>query len=869
MVYLPKPLLPVLCAGALLFATGTASAQQVCRGDVDDDDFVSPDDIVAATVVLFANEEDVDLGTLMRADANGDGAVTAADLIAIVRLQGFVCPLSPTRTPTLTRTATRTVPGGASPTPTASPTRTSPPTATPTQVCARQQANIGVTDGTLTQSDCRRVFRASPRYTDVYAVTATSGQAVRIEVAATGGTGAYLPYVRVVDANGFFDVAEGSPPIEFTATTTLPYQVFVTSDPGQAQQTGPYRMTLSVRTCAVRNLTTQIGSIDGSECPDFGSPTVGGRRDLADIFTFQIAQPLTRVEIVMRQAIEDSILDPVISVYGPDGYEIFPSYQADDAAPGGFGFDARARFLAVQGGAYTLVASGGGCDPADPDEKCGYRITFSTGACPTTSAGTLPSTGPKVIAGTLYGDTRRTVCPAPVSIPGFNEFGEPEVNSVMDAYTFTATAGEIFSAEMDSEGEPQLSLFGPLQSGNPFVAQNDLTETGFVSQIAATLTRDGTYTLLAANRTFLEAPDPNDPEDPGDFVEYEAFLQKCPISGGLVPSIGSTVNARFRVTDCLGYDDYPFQSFAFNGTAGEIISTTMSSTAVNASVRVLGANTGVTVNDDDPFASTTDARAIRTIPATGVYFAEMSTSRDATEPNLGPGPAFAASGRACPPKVATLGAGTENFSDGDCDFGGGRKYDVFTLEGSVGLPPRPFVISVEPPATACVLGLLPEGPQMFRKSCSKQTLDIPVVGVGPAAFVIAADSAATRGAYALNVRVCPLPVLGLGAAHSSSLASAGCTDASGVRADWVLFQDRAGLVRFNEGLLLSLDAGFASASSITAAFRTTPLGQRAVLDPTELLPLGANLAALVKIRGATAGDRGNYTLQIEPPVRRQ
>ncbi len=875
MLFPRKLIFQLLCViGIVAFALPAAA--QICRGDVDDDDIVGPNDLEAMPMVLFTPEDEA-VATLIRANANGDGALTAADLVAIIDLQGFVCPVGPTRTRTPTRTptqtgsptrtgsATQTVPR----TGTATPTRTSPPTPTPTQVCSVQQANLGVTNGTLTESDCRRTFRGSVRRTDAFSFTASYGQIINIEVVATGGAGAYPPYIRVVDANGFFEEVEGASPIEFTATTTLPYFIYVTSEPTQAQETGPYRMTLASRTCTIEPARTRIRTLDQNACPDLGTPSVGGRKDLSDIYTFEITQALTAVEIRMRQSIEESDIDPVISVYGPDGYEVFPSFQGDDASPGGFGFDSQARFVAVQRGIYTLVASGGGCDPAEVDSNCRYALSFSTSQCRTTAAGEIPANSPKVLAGTLYGDTLITGCPATVNIPGFNEEGEPEVNSVADVYTFVAAAGDVLSATMDSDGDSQLTLFGPVQSGNPFITQNDVVDAGFISQLAATLPQDGTYTLFAANRTLLEPPDPNDTSDTGDFVDYEAFLQKCPLSGGLVPSTGNTANGRFRVTDCLGFGRYPFQSYAFNANAGEVIATTMSSNAVNSSLQVLGAGAGPAGNDDDPFNMTENARVIRTIPTTGIYLAETSTSLDDFEPNLGPAPAFSVSARSCAAKPAVIGTSAESFGSGDCDLGGGRRYDVFSFDNVAGLPARPFVASVQPPPNACVLGLLPEGSQMLVGACRKEALDIPVVGAGTAAFVIAADSAAVSGAYSVEVKVCALPTIGFGVTFNGSLIPAGCSDTSNVRSDWVLFRGPAGLVRFNDGVLLTLTAGFPNAAVISDGVQVLPFSGRRGLDASDLLNLGANLGALIKVRGVTASDRGTYSVEVSPPVRRQ
>lgn len=837
----------------MTLGAGAALAQGPCRGDVDDSGIVTANDLNATIAVLYADELEVDPGTLMRADANNDGRVTAADVSVVVELQGFMCPPGPSRTPTPTRTATATP----------TPTRTPLPTFTPTQVCTVQTAVLGVTNGALTPTDCRRLFLNSVRFTDEYSFTASPNQAIRIAVAATGG--AFPPYIRVVDSNGYFEEAAGASPIEFTATTSAPYTIFVTSDPTQGQETGSYQMTLSSRACVVEEARNQgRRAFDGTECPDPGSPSVGGRIELVHLYTFTITEPLTSVQIIMRQSVEDSDLDPLIAVYGPDGYEVFPAFQADDASPGGFGFNAEARFVATQTGTYTLVASGGGCDPADAEANCRYQLVFNTASCRSVSLNPIPATSRKVVAGAIYGDRLKTTCPAPLMVPGINELGEPEVNSGSDVYTFTAAEGDIISAEMDSDGDPQLSLYGPTQAGSPFIALNDFVSSGFVSQLAAALPQAGTYTLFAANRAFLEPPDPNDPGDLGDFVDYEAFVQLCLLSGGLSPP----ANDRFRVTDCVGFGDYPFRSFAFDGTAGQVVSTTMTSTAVDPSLRVLRAGGTQGANDSDPLVPSTNARVIRTLPSTGTYIAEVSTSLDDFEPNLGPAPAFVVAARSCPTKPVVVGTLSESFSEGDCDLGGGRRYDAYTFDGVAGLPARPFVVSVAPPDGACVLGLLPEGGQLFRERCSDGLLDIPVVGPGTAGFVIASDGA-QRGPYSATVRVCALPTIGFSATHSGSLVPAGCIDAEGARADWILFRDRAGLVRFNEGAILNLSAGFATAATITDAFSTTPFVFRSGIDAGEALPFAGDLGGLVKIRGVTATDRGTYVVRVAPPLRRQ
>jgi hypothetical protein len=252
-----------------------------------------------------------------------------------------------------------------------------------------------------------------------------------------------------------------------------------------------------------------------------------------------------------------------------------------------------------------------------------------------------------------------------------------------------------------------------------------------------------------------------------------------------------------------------------------------------------------------------------------VYYAEISTSQEDLEPDLATSPTFTVAARSCAPKPVVVGMLSESFAENDCDLGDGRKYDVYTLDGVAGLPARPFVVSVLAPPNTCVLGLLPEGGQLFREGCSDELLDIPIVAPGTAGFVIAGDDSSVRGEYSASVRVCALPTIGFGATRDGSLASAGCSDAAGVRSDWVLFTDRAGLVRFNEGATVLLRPAFPTAATVVDALQRSPFTARLTLDPSELIALSSDLGALIKIRGAAPTDVGSYQLRIDPPFRRQ
>src|SRR5215470_14246108 len=203
----------------LALAPRPSCAQEVCRGDVNNDGQVTTADADALLPLLFQGA-DIDADVAARADANDDGALSAADVVAILQLDGLECMgTTATNTPTLqvppsfTPTPTPTIPA---PTSTPTRTRTPLPTPTPTQVCVIQPIQPGTTVGTLSTTDCQRSFRGQTRYTDAYTVTGTAGQAIRIDVAAgtptptTGPVGtppptpALVPNVLVVDPDGEF-----------------------------------------------------------------------------------------------------------------------------------------------------------------------------------------------------------------------------------------------------------------------------------------------------------------------------------------------------------------------------------------------------------------------------------------------------------------------------------------------------------------------------------------------------------------------------------------------------------------------------------------------------------------------------------------
>lgn len=847
-------ILLLLVAAAVLPAT----AQVVCRGDVNGDGFVTAADLPLLLQVAFDPDSASD-ATFAAADVNVDGDVTAADAVGVVILNGLECfPGASTPTPSRTRTPT---PIGGNRTATPTPTRTA--TLGPTVACISQPLATGVTQGALTAADCQRVFRQDVRYADEYVWSGQAGQAVRIVVTANG----FTPWVRIIDSFGHFEMAEGESPVELRAMTDLPYTILVSSEPGTEGELGSYTLSVTTRNCPTANLTTQNASLSGNECPAPWAPSFGSFVELADVYTFNVTTPLTVISITMRQAVEDSLLDPMLTVYGPNGYEVFPAFQADDLDLGGFGFDAFARFVAVETGTYTVVATGDHCDPTDV-AGCGYRLLFSSTQCPRTALGTIPDTTRLARPGELFGNPLRTRCAAPLPIPGRDDLGVPEVGSPADFFTFEASAGDVITVEMESDDEPQVYIFGPASAGNPLVAVDDDRNIDLFARVGVTLPQAGTYTVVAANKNYLLPPDPFDLQDEGDVIEYTMYVQKCPIRGAVVPGAATVRNDTFNVLDCTGVEDQPIRSYAMSLDAGTFLDVTMESTSFNPNLTIVSPDGTRFTNDDDPFTPlSTTARVNRLVPVDGTYFLEATISPDELP---GPGAlSYSIRPRTCATSTVTPGLINGSLTDGDCDLGDGRRYDVLTYNAPADAATAPRAASLAGPADICVRPVTLTDTPLMPVTCGSQAIDIPVARTGPVAWMIVGATPARRGAYSLDFSQCPATLVGFGSSLSGTLTASDCGDALGRAADWFVFRGNTGLVRFAEGLVGNLTSTFPAQFSVAGADGRWPLSPVFGVDPDSFYPHGTNLVTLLKLTGETPTSTGAYGLSIEVPFRLQ
>jgi hypothetical protein len=545
-----------------------------------------------------------------------------------------------------------------------------------------------------------------------------------------------------------------------------------------------------------------------------------------------------------------------MALLGPAGIELVSQdINFDCTAPSGTLLCAQIRFLALQAGTYTVLASGSGGTGR-------YSMTLSAPACTPTVLNNLPPDRPHLCpgsplgcTGSLDGNTTHTPCAAPLPVPGDTN-DVPEPGSPARLYSFSANVGDVISLRMDSADAPHLFVLGPAPA-NPLVAANN---SGVSAQLATALVKPGTYTIVVANDNALLSDD--------DPIDYTLFAQKCPVRAGLNPLTGRQVSGAYSTLDCLGTDDVPYRTYGFSGAAGQFVTTTMASSDVDSFVRVFAPDGSHVGNDDDRFQFvTSDARVSRILPVDGTYIVEVSASPVGPPVDIEaiPGPAFTVRARTCLTAVAAPGQIVGSWQDADCDLAAGRRGDVYTLPAGT----TPAVVTIVPPSNGCVVALLGDGTPMPTDECSTTAIDVPVLGSAPQGFIIAGTETSTRGGYTIGTSRCAVTAVGFGATVNGALSATDCADPSGARADWFLLQAPADVVNFNFGMLGEISAGFPLAGLLSDKSGGFPVTRDFSQDPSMMFAAGTDLAAVLRVSGATAADLGAYRLVVDMASFRQ
>ncbi len=738
-------------------------------------------------------------------------------------------------------------------------------------MCTIQRVTTDSTvDGALTSGDCERTINGTPRLVDVYEIPAVPGRAVRVQLSNLGG-GLTAPWVAVIDSNGQFGFGHGRPPVEWTMVSGQPYLLYVTSELSRPQQMGTYRLRLSSRPCPTpRAINLSVGfslsnlRLSSADCADPVHLGTDGRIDPAHTYTFQVNSVPTQVDIVMRQLVEDDPLDPMFVLLGPDGVEVVPSDQMDDAAGGPLGVDAGARFLAIRPGTYTLIAGGG---------EGRYSLVVASPQCRPTPLSNIPPDRPLVCPGqagpgcqgTLYGNRTSGTCGAP--LPVFSDEEAPIMYAGANAYTFTGQRGELVSVGLEVDGDEGYALLlGPASEGNPIVSYDSTVLSGNnATQLSAPLTRTGTYTLLLGNVSPLSPPD-SSVGDPGDVLPYRFYLQKCLPGGVISPGATQSLQSAFRVSDCLGSGGTPHRTYVVPAQAGQFLTIEMEGDeSIDPALRLWAPGGSVSENEDDPFGNRQLARVSRLLQESGDYLLEVYASPVNGEFDFTASNSFTLRARTCVARELAPGISGLSFNELDCQFGSRQKYKVFTLPSAGGERVASFAAS----DGVCLQALLPNGEAIPAYSCARGFLEVPMVRDGTYALVIASEPGEVPSSFVLWFRQCPLArTVTYGERSAGTLGSSNCQAGDGVKADWYWLTAGENLLRFNQGMAGAIDSVFRVLTSITDTLGTTERAQIISTDPETMLRMPQNnRGALVRVQPVGAG--GPYTLAIDPAMKRQ
>ncbi|HVN86172.1 MAG TPA: pre-peptidase C-terminal domain-containing protein [Candidatus Binatia bacterium] len=807
----------------LLFVGVSVGRAFAAPGDVDGNGGVELRDLAVLIHRLF----DVTIQPAPGADANGDGFVGAADLVFVVYAVTGDLPVA---TPP-TGTATRTFSSTPSPTP------------TPTSIaCVSAAITPGTITGQLDLSDCKPTGGSRP--TDVYDVAAIPGQAMKVSIAASG----FAPSVIIQDAGVYFGQAKA--PTEFLTTTARPYRIFVSSAESGGM-TGAYSLSVSVRDCPTAPIavtpTTQGTSVSGTlrndgvrDCPDPAQPDLPAHRYT---FTAHAGTPV-RIDMATNPN-STAVPDPFLSLYGPAPTDAFTGYVlASDDRTGGVVANgttsASLFFYPLENGTYTIVASGAGKDGP-------YTIDFSLPACAATPV--TVSSVPMVLNGTL----RVTSCPAPPALP---TGGASAVNTRADLWTVDLSAGDVIGVKMTSADpfDAQLYLLAPEHT--LLAADNDDSEDGGTdAQLAFTVPRAGTYTVVAASNDATVTQD-------GGTARYQLEIQRCPAR---TLTVDVATDTAFTVSDCRGDNGVHVNSYRLEGAAaGEFATITMAAAKsdLDAVLSVVGSNGIRSDNDDDPFANTTDARVSQILAPDATLFVSASSfpANGTVEGD------FVLWAKRC--RTIAIAGPTANgeFRSDDCTIAGragasAARLNVFTIDAG-----GAHMLSTVAPGVGCAWAVANDGTQGPGTACSTNYLALAAATAGPMVLIVAANDQTTSGSYSFPVSLCPTRLLTYESGdQTGAISSASCLDAAGVPGDAFIFRAPEGLTTFNAGWSGQLVGdSFSNESRAIDRSGITNLSDSFSVDADNMWRIGSDLMSALVVRPSDSRGSETYRISVTP-----
>jgi YD repeat-containing protein len=343
----------------------------------------------------------------------------------------------------------------------------------------------------------------------LYTYAATAGERVRIQMSRGAGVG--NPYLELYSPTGSLlavdDDSAGSPNAGLTATLT---------------NAGVYTVIARDSGSSTFDYTVSLQRVNGScnatvmACSQSLTNSVGMPGEV-DAYTYSaIAGDVVRVQMTRRAGVGN----PYLELYGPTGNLI--ATDNDSAGYPNAAFSAKL----TNAGTYTVIARAD--DSFSASLAFDYTISLQK----------------------VNGECNSTVLACGQSLT--NSVGVP---GEVDAYTYSATAGEVVRVQMTRKagvGNPYLELYGP--TGSLIATDND--SAGYPNAaFSAKLTNAGTYTVIARS---------DDSYSTSLAFDYAVSLHR--ITGGCATTLtcGQSLDDAVNVPGDVG-------AYTYTANAGDVV----------------------------------------------------------------------------------------------------------------------------------------------------------------------------------------------------------------------------------------------------------------------------------------------------------
>ena len=259
-----------------------------------------------------------------------------------------------------------------------------------------------------------------------------------------------------------------------------------------------------------------------------------------------------------------------------------------------------------------------------------------------------------------------------------------------DVYSFSGAAGQQVSFTLTSPDFDAYLFLAYFEGQDLVTVGEDDDGAGGTNARIPSGSGFATLPYTATYYVFANAFDPADTL--GSYtLTLAAGGGQCPASPATI-NIGTT-NGSLAAGDCRFVDDTFYDSYTFNGTAGQQVSISLSSTSFDAFVYLLDDTLNVLGANDDGGGGTNSrlpaTSGFITLPYTGVYTIvanQFPPDDPSTAPPTGPYTLTLASGGMCPSTAITVGQTVSNgaLAAGDCRLPDETLFDLYTFSGTAG-----------------------------------------------------------------------------------------------------------------------------------------------------------------------------------------